>query len=114
MSILARNATGLLRLFEMLTCGTALMKWAARQREWLESVSRSTASELEPSVSSAQVQQKNYEMPRRTGSASRIFSPSPTSSGRSTTTKRSSVLALHLKTARLTNWATAPGSRSRA
>ena len=50
-------------------------------------------SELESSMSSVQIGQKSYEMPPREGSVSRIFSPSPTSSDRLATTKRSSPLA---------------------
>ena len=44
-------------------------------------------------MSSVQIEQKSYDMPRRRGSASRIFSPSPTSSDQLATTKQSSALA---------------------
>jgi hypothetical protein len=58
-----------------------------------ESADEHRLSELETSMSSAQIEQKSYEMPRERGSASRIFSPSPISSDRLATTKRSSALA---------------------
>ena len=41
-------------------------------------------------MNSVHVEQKSYEMPPARGSASRIFSPSPTSSDRLATTKKSS------------------------
>ena len=44
-------------------------------------------------MNAVQVEQKSYEMPRARGSASRSFSPSPTSSDLLATTKRSSALA---------------------
>jgi hypothetical protein len=44
-------------------------------------------------MNSVQIEQKSYEMPPQGGPASRIFSPSPTSSDRLATTKRSSALA---------------------
>jgi hypothetical protein len=45
-------------------------------------------------MNAVQIEQKSYEMPPRVrGSASRIFSPWPTSSDRLATMKRSSALA---------------------
>ena len=44
-------------------------------------------------MNAVQVDQKSYEMPRARGSASRSFSPSPTSSDLLATTKGSSALA---------------------
>jgi hypothetical protein len=52
---------------------------------------RCTILNWSPQMGSVQIEQKSYEMPRERGSASHIFSPSPTSSDRLATTKRSSL-----------------------